>query len=122
MRINSRLAMPRRASHGSSATRACGSMWSTAQLAIRSCAGAKMSANAGGFWFAKRIQRSTKCSPSRRGGIPDDFVCEDAALPRLEGEHFVDRWIRFANQNPPAFADILAPAQERIASCAVLHI
>ena len=58
----------------------------------------------------------------RRGGIPDDFVCEDAALPRLEGEHFVDRWIRFANQNPPAFAEALAPAQARVASCAVLKI
>jgi ADP-heptose:LPS heptosyltransferase len=57
----------------------------------------------------------------RRGGIPDDYVCEDQALPRLPGEHFVDRWIRFANQNPPAFAD-LAPARERIASSAVLSV
>jgi heptosyltransferase-2/heptosyltransferase-3 len=58
----------------------------------------------------------------RRGGIPDDFVCEDQALPRLAGEHCVDRWIRFANQTPPAFAELLEPAHERIASNAVLSI
>jgi ADP-heptose:LPS heptosyltransferase len=58
----------------------------------------------------------------RRGGIPDGFVCEDQALPRISGEHFVDRWIRFANLNPPAFAQLLAPARTRIASNAVLSI
>lgn len=58
----------------------------------------------------------------RRGGIPDDFVCEDAALPRVPGEHFVDRWIRFANSTPPAFAEILAPGSVRIASNAVLSV
>jgi ADP-heptose:LPS heptosyltransferase len=58
----------------------------------------------------------------RRGGIPDDFVCEDQGLPRLAGEHFVDRWIRFANETPPAFAQILPPARARIASNAVLSI
>ncbi|HEY5102369.1 MAG TPA: glycosyltransferase family 9 protein, partial [Steroidobacteraceae bacterium] len=58
----------------------------------------------------------------RRGGIPDDFVCEDQALPRLAGEHFVDRWIRFANETPHAFAQILPPARERVASNAVLNI
>jgi ADP-heptose:LPS heptosyltransferase len=58
----------------------------------------------------------------RRGGIPAEFVCEDEALPRLPGEHFVDRWIRFANQTPPAYAQLLEPARERIASNAVLNI
>jgi heptosyltransferase-2/heptosyltransferase-3 len=37
----------------------------------------------------------------RRGGIPDDLVCEDASFPWIPGEHFVDRWIRFAKQTPP---------------------
>jgi ADP-heptose:LPS heptosyltransferase len=58
----------------------------------------------------------------RRGGIADDFVCEDQALTRLPGEHFVDRWIRFANQTPRAFAKLLEPPRERIASNAVLNI
>src|SRR5471032_586296 len=58
----------------------------------------------------------------RRGGIPDDFVCEDQALPRLPGEHFVDRWIRFASETPAAFKEQLQPARERIASNAVLNI
>jgi ADP-heptose:LPS heptosyltransferase len=37
----------------------------------------------------------------RRGGIPDDLVCEDSAFPWVAGEHFVDRWIRFATVSPP---------------------
>jgi heptosyltransferase-2/heptosyltransferase-3 len=37
----------------------------------------------------------------RRGGIPDALVCEDSAFPWIAGEHFVDRWIRFAEQTPP---------------------
>jgi heptosyltransferase-2/heptosyltransferase-3 len=58
----------------------------------------------------------------RRGAIPDEFVYEDQALPRLPGEHFVDRWIRFANQTPPAFAGMLPVSQERIASNAAITI
>ncbi len=37
----------------------------------------------------------------RRGGIPDSLVCEDSSFPWIPGEHFVDRWIRFAGQTPP---------------------
>ena len=58
----------------------------------------------------------------RRGGVPDNFVCEDQALPRVPGEHFVDRWIRFANSTPPAFAGMLPPSQARIESNAVIII
>jgi heptosyltransferase-2/heptosyltransferase-3 len=58
----------------------------------------------------------------RRGGVADDFVCEDQGLPRIPGEHFVDRWIRFAETTPPAFADMLPPNQTRIESRAVLSI
>ena len=58
----------------------------------------------------------------RRGGVPDNFVYEDQALPRLPGEHFVDRWIRFANGTPPAFTGMLPPSQKRIDSNAALSI
>jgi heptosyltransferase-2/heptosyltransferase-3 len=58
----------------------------------------------------------------RRGAVPDNFVYEDQALPRLPGEHFVDRWIRFANETPPAFAGMLPPSQKRIDSNAALSI
>jgi hypothetical protein len=58
----------------------------------------------------------------RRGGIPDDYVCEDQSLVRISGEHFVDRWIRFANSTPPAFAGMLPPSQTRIESRAILSI
>jgi heptosyltransferase-3 len=58
----------------------------------------------------------------RRGNIPDSHVCEDSALPWVPGEHFVDRWIRFAQMTPPAFAGKLAPASSRVPSAAVLEI
>jgi ADP-heptose:LPS heptosyltransferase len=58
----------------------------------------------------------------RRGGIPDDYVCEDAALPKIAGEHFVDRWIRFAQATPRAFEGRLPVASERVPSTAVLEI
>ena len=57
-----------------------------------------------------------------RGGIPDTYVCEDSALPTLPGEHFVDRWIRFAQTTPPAFAGKLLPAPSRVPSAAVLQV
>jgi heptosyltransferase-2/heptosyltransferase-3 len=58
----------------------------------------------------------------RRGDIPDSYVCEDAALPQIPGEHFVDRWIRFAATTPPAFAGKLPTAAARVPSAAVLEI
>jgi heptosyltransferase-2/heptosyltransferase-3 len=58
----------------------------------------------------------------RRGNIPDAYVCEDAALPMLPGEHFVDRWIRFAETTPPAFAGKLPTAAARVPSAAVLEV
>lgn len=57
------------------------------------------SRGAGPTWF---------CDPGvvgrgvlRHGGIPDSLVLEDVAVPWIPGEHFVDRWIRFAQQSPP---------------------
>jgi heptosyltransferase-2/heptosyltransferase-3 len=58
----------------------------------------------------------------RRGGIPDACVCEDAALPRVPGEHFVDRWIRFAQTTPPAFEGRVPQTAARVPSAAVLQI
>lgn len=58
----------------------------------------------------------------RRGGIPDECICESQAFPREPGEHVVDRWIRFANATPPAFATTLASSAVRIESNAVLSI
>jgi heptosyltransferase-2/heptosyltransferase-3 len=58
----------------------------------------------------------------RRGHIPDAYVCEDAMLPRVAGEHFVDRWIRFAQQTPPAFVGKIPAASSIVPSTAVLEI
>jgi ADP-heptose:LPS heptosyltransferase len=58
----------------------------------------------------------------RRGAIPDDYVCEDHALPRIPGEHFAERWLKFANMTPPAFEALLPPSGIRVASNAALRI
>jgi heptosyltransferase-2/heptosyltransferase-3 len=58
----------------------------------------------------------------RRGNIPDAYVCEDAALPHIPGEHFVDRWIRFADTTPAAFAGKLPTAATRVPSAAGLEV
>lgn len=93
------------------------------------------------FWFSPKQRALVKwlrsreagptwfCDPGtvgrdllRRGGIPDSYVCEDAALPWLPGEHFVDRWIRFAQQTPPAFRTRVAQTDARVPSAAALEI
>jgi len=58
----------------------------------------------------------------RRGKIPDPCVCEDAGLAYVPGEHFVDRWIRFAQLTPPAFAGKLPEAATRVPSTAALEV
>jgi ADP-heptose:LPS heptosyltransferase len=75
---------------------------------------------AGPTWFCD--PGSVGRSLLTRGGIPDAYVCEDAALPMIPGEHFVDRWIRFAQTTPPAFEGKLPPAPVRVPSAAVLEI
>ena len=54
---------------------------------------------AGPTWFCDpgRIGRDLL----RRGRIPDELVCDDNDFPWIAGEHFVDRWIRFAQVSPP---------------------
>jgi ADP-heptose:LPS heptosyltransferase len=76
--------------------------------------------SAGPTWF---------CDPGvvgrdllRRGNIPDAYVCEDASLAHIAGEHFVDRWIRFAQVTPPAFEGKIPPAASRVGSAAALEI
>jgi ADP-heptose:LPS heptosyltransferase len=58
----------------------------------------------------------------RRGNIPDSYVCEDFALPRIPGEHFVERWIRFAQATPPAFAGKLPATSAQVPSAAALEV
>jgi ADP-heptose:LPS heptosyltransferase len=58
----------------------------------------------------------------RRGGIPDSLVCEDSAFPWTPGEHFVDRWIRFAQQTPPGLSADAAGRSVDVPRAAVLQI
>jgi ADP-heptose:LPS heptosyltransferase len=57
-----------------------------------------------------------------RGGIPDSHVCDANALPWVPGQHFVDRWIDFADRTPAAFAGQLPPSPSRVPSAAVLEM
>jgi ADP-heptose:LPS heptosyltransferase len=93
------------------------------------------------FWLSPRQQVLAKwlrargagptwfCDPGevgrsllRRGGIPDSYVCEDSAMPWLPGEHFVDRWIRFAQMTPPAFEGRLPAAASTVPRAAALEL
>ncbi|MEP7248085.1 MAG: hypothetical protein ABI885_30985, partial [Gammaproteobacteria bacterium] len=93
------------------------------------------------YWFSPRQRALAKwlrargagptwfCDPGvvgrnllRRGNVPDSYVCEDSAFPWVPGEHFVDRWIRFAQQTPPAFAGRLATSAAVVPSAAALAI
>jgi ADP-heptose:LPS heptosyltransferase len=58
----------------------------------------------------------------RRGGISDALVCEDSAFPWIPGEHFVDRWIRFAQQTPPGLGANEADRAVDVPRAAVLEI
>jgi heptosyltransferase-2/heptosyltransferase-3 len=75
---------------------------------------------AGPTWFCDpgEIGRSLL----RRGRIPDDHVCEDRAVPWVPGEHFVDRWIRFAQMTPPAFEGRAPITTSTVERAAVLEI
>jgi ADP-heptose:LPS heptosyltransferase len=57
-----------------------------------------------------------------RGGIPDSCVCDSNAMPWKPGQHFVDRWIEFASQTPPAFAGTAPVTSVTVPSAAVLEI
>lgn len=93
------------------------------------------------FWLSRRQQALVKwlrarepgptwfCDPGevgrdllRRGNIPDTCVCADATFRHVPGEHFVDRWISFAQTTPPAFEKLVAPAPTRVPSAAALEI
>jgi heptosyltransferase-2/heptosyltransferase-3 len=58
----------------------------------------------------------------RRGNIPDAYVCEDPAVPWVPGEHFVDRWIRFAQMTPAAFEGRLPVTAATVPRAAALEI
>lgn len=75
---------------------------------------------AGPTWFCD--PGATGRDLLRRGNIPDSYVCEDAALPKIPGEHVVERWIRLAQATPPAFVGKLPAAATQVSSAAVLEV
>lgn len=58
----------------------------------------------------------------RRGGIPDNYVCDSRDLSWIAGEHFVERWIRLADMTPPAFEGRLPTSRIRVPSAAKLEV
>jgi ADP-heptose:LPS heptosyltransferase len=75
---------------------------------------------AGPTWFCDASDAARDLL--RRAGIADPHVCEVQSLSWVDGEHLVDRWIRFANQSPPAFEGSLPAARVRVASVAHLQV
>jgi ADP-heptose:LPS heptosyltransferase len=57
-----------------------------------------------------------------RGGIPDAYVCDANATPWVPGQHFVDRWIEFAQCTPPAFAGKAPASPLRVPRAAALDV
>jgi heptosyltransferase-3 len=58
-----------------------------------------------------------------RGGIPEDYICDWRAFKWSAEETFADRYIRLANESPPAFGGRLPPTQPALSRAAqiVLH-
>jgi ADP-heptose:LPS heptosyltransferase len=52
----------------------------------------------GPAWFADPWEAGRDLL--RRGDIPDALVCDYRDLPEIAGEHFPDRWVRFAALTP----------------------
>jgi ADP-heptose:LPS heptosyltransferase len=75
---------------------------------------------AGPTWFADAT--GTARDLLKRGGIPDDYVCDTRTMPSVEGEHFVERWIRFAEQTPPAFEGRLPQSSCHVPRAARLQV
>lgn len=81
-------------------------------------------------WLRERGPGPTWCGDATgvahalltRAGVPDDYVCDSRVFPWVDGEHFVDRWIRFGMLTPPAFEGLLPQAQTRIPSAAALGV
>jgi heptosyltransferase-2/heptosyltransferase-3 len=74
---------------------------------------------AGPAWFCDSFQGVELL---KLGGIPDDHICDSRDMPWIRGEHFVERWIRFAEQTPPALAGSLPEVPRPSRRAAVLEI
>lgn len=56
----------------------------------------------------------------RRGGIPDEFVCDFTHV--IPGEHDADRWVRFADDTPAALGQAHPPPTSPRPSHAFLQV
>ncbi len=74
---------------------------------------------AGPTWFCD-IHRGKDLL--RRGGIPDDYICDSRSFPWEPDESFADRYIRLGNASPPAFEGRLAPAHHATARAAQIAL
>jgi heptosyltransferase-2/heptosyltransferase-3 len=73
----------------------------------------------GPTWFCDlRVGREVL----RHGGIPENYVVDSRDYPWVPGEHFVDRWIRLAQETAPGLQGIAPPPGPRVPSTAVIEI
>ena len=61
---------------------------------------------AGPTWYC---DRDLGIDLLKRGGVPDDYICDSRAFEWRPDEGFADRYIRLGNESPAAFAGRLPP-------------
>ncbi len=71
-------------------------------------------------WFAHPHEAGRELL--RRGGIPDEMVCDFGDLPLIPGEHDAERWARFADETPQAIVGRYPPSGEPRIGTASLRI
>ena len=71
-------------------------------------------------WFAHPHEAGRELL--RRGGIPDELVCDFADLQLVPGEHDAERWARFADETPRALLGSYPPPSEPRVGAASLRI
>lgn len=116
--------------------------WSVPLLASQSCVGkvVVIHSRRTPYWLSSTKQALVKWLRARgagpawfcdsypgvellaRGGIPADYICDSRDMTWVAGEHFVERWIRFAEQTPPALAGRLPEAPRPSRRAAVIEI
>jgi heptosyltransferase-2/heptosyltransferase-3 len=74
---------------------------------------------AGPTWFC---DRDAGRELLRRGGIPDDYVCDSRLFPWVPGETFGDRYLRLARFTPPGLAGRLPQDMPAVEPAAHLEI
>ncbi len=70
---------------------------------------------AGPTWY---LDRHVGKDLLRRGGVPEEYICDSRSFQWLPEEGFADRYVRLANETPTAFAGRLPPPRAALSRAA----